>query len=211
MNRISNGYYYYTELSDYIKETLITTGDLEPDQASLITIEFDLTIFEWFVSIIKPFALELRGSNFAALIGFEPTVIRQTQYGTDIPNITNSLDTLYIHCDLVDNSIVDGEYCDVIYTISMADLRRSYPFKDEPILKGLCEVNKTIINSIRIYITDWGKLLILIKVDTSFTFILKDNKTYKIMMKMRYNVNTGLYEYCDWLTGEGMFYIFKKK
>ena len=105
------------------------------------------------------------------------SVIRQSQYGTDIPNITNSLDTLYIHCDLVDNSIVDGEYGDVIYTISTADLRRSYPFKDEPILKGFCEVNKTIINSIRIYITDGlGKIINLNKVDTSFTFILKDNK-----------------------------------
>ena len=30
------------------------------------------------------------------------------------------------------------------------------------------------------------------------------------MMKMRYNVNTGLYEYCDKLTGEGIFYIFTK-
>ena len=122
----SNRCYDYTELSDYIKETLITNGDLEPDQASPITIEFDLTSFKCFVSIIKPFALDLRGSNFGALTGFEPTVIRQTQYGTDIPNITNSLDTLYIHCDLVHNSVV-------IYTISTADLRRSYPFKDEPI------------------------------------------------------------------------------
>ena len=30
------------------------------------------------------------------------------------------------------------------------------------------------------------------------------------MMKMRYNVNTGLYEYCDRLTGEGIFDIFTK-
>ena len=28
------------------------------------------------------------------------------------------------------------------------------------------------------------------------------------MMKMRYNVNTRLYEYCDRLTGEGVFDIF---
>ena len=155
---------------------MITNDDLEPDQTSPITIEFDLTSFKCLVSIIKPFALDRRGSNFGALIGFEPTVIRQTQYGTDIPNITNSLDTLYIHCDF-GNSIVDGEYGDVIYTISTAGLRRSYPFKDEPILKGFCEVNKTIINSIRIYITDaLGKIINLNKVDTSFTFILKDNK-----------------------------------
>ena len=124
------------------KETLIANDDLEPDQAGPIIIEFDLTSFECVVSIIKPFALYIRGSKFRALIGFEPTVIRQSQYGTDIPNITNSLATLYIHFDLVDNSIVDGEYGDVIYTLSTADLRRSYPFKAEPILKGFCEVNK---------------------------------------------------------------------
>ena len=94
-NRIEflNGCYDYTELSDYIQ--LITNGD----QASAIEIEFDLTSFKCFVSIIKPFALDLRGSNFGALIGFEPTVIRQTQYGTDIPNITN---ILYMLCDLID-------------------------------------------------------------------------------------------------------------
>ena len=30
------------------------------------------------------------------------------------------------------------------------------------------------------------------------------------MMKMRYNVNTGLYEHCDRLTGEDIFDIFTK-
>ena len=30
------------------------------------------------------------------------------------------------------------------------------------------------------------------------------------MLKMRYNVNTELSEYCDRLTGEGIFYIFTK-
>ena len=156
---------------------MITNDDFEPDQASPISIEFDPTSFKCFVSIIKPFAIDLRGSNFGALIGFEPKVIRQTQYGTDIPNITNSLDTLYIHCDLVDNSIVDGEYGDVIYTINTADLSRSYPFKDEPILKGFYEGNKTILNSISIYITDaLGKIININKVDTCFTFMLKDNK-----------------------------------
>ena len=102
---------------------MIANDDLEPDQASSITIEFDLTSFKCFVLIIKAFALDLRGSNFGALIGFEQTVIRQLQYGMDITNITNSLDTLYVHCDLVDNSVVDREYGNVIYTISTADLR----------------------------------------------------------------------------------------
>ena len=67
----------------------------------------------------------------------------------------------------------------MIYTISTADLKRSYPFKDEPILKGFCEVNKTIMNRFRKYITDaLGKIINLNKVDTNFTFILKIIKTY---------------------------------
>ena len=59
------------------------------------------------------------GTNW---IGFEPMVIRQTLYGTDIPNITNSLATLYIDCELIDNSIVDKEYGDVIYGRSKTKL-----------------------------------------------------------------------------------------
>ena len=35
-------------------------------------------------------------------------------------------------------------------------------------------------------------------------------KTYNIMMEMRYNINTGLYEYCDRLTGGGIFDILTK-
>ena len=164
-----------TELETTGDEVKTNTAERIRIAELLRTVKRDLNIltsFKCFVSIIKPFTLDLRRSNFGALIGFEPTVIRQTQYGTDIPNITNSLDTLYIHCDLVDNSIVDGEYGDVIYTISTADLRRSYPSKDEPILKEFCEVNKTIINSIRIYITDaLGKIINLNKVDKSFTYL----------------------------------------
>ena len=58
-----------------------------------------------------------------------------------------------------------GNVGDVIYTISTADLRQSYPFKDEPILKGFCEVNKTIINSY----TDTENLfyVVYVKYDTT--------------------------------------------
>ena len=33
-----------------------------------------------------------------------------SQWGTKTPNITNSIDTIYIHCDLITNSIVDGNW-----------------------------------------------------------------------------------------------------
>ena len=82
---------------------------------------------------------------------------------------------MYIHYNLVTNSIVDGSYGDVIYVVSTANLTRSYPFEKEPIRIKYCEVNKTIINSIRIYITDFsGRIINLNGVDTSFTLMLRE-------------------------------------
>ena len=91
------------------------------------------------------------------------------------PNITNSINTIYIHCDLVSNSLVDGRYSDVIYTLSTANLERSYPFCVEPKRVGFSEINKYTIDSITIYITDvYGRIINLNGVDVSLSFILKD-------------------------------------
>ena len=76
--------------------------------------------------------LDLRDSNFKELTGFKREIIKESSFGTKAPNITNGIDTLYIHCDLISNSIVDGRYSDTIYTASTATLTRSYPFSKEP-------------------------------------------------------------------------------
>ena len=75
---------------------------------------------------------------------------------------------------MISNSLVDGKYGDVIYTFSIANLKRSYPFTIEPIRVGFCEINKYTINIISIYITDvYGRIININDVDVSFSFILK--------------------------------------
>ena len=79
---------------------------------------------------------------------------------TKTPNITNSIHTIYIHCDLISNPIVDGKYGDVIYTLTTANLIRSFPFYIKPIRVGYDEINNYIISSISIYITDvYGRII----------------------------------------------------
>jgi hypothetical protein len=39
------------------------------------------------------------------------------------------VDTIYIHCDLIDNSLVDGEFGELIYALSTVDLTRACPFR----------------------------------------------------------------------------------
>ena len=114
------------------------------------------------MSTIKSgYVLDLKKSNFCNLIGFKEKVYgfinkleNSTYWGIKTPNITNSIDTIYIHCDLISNSIVDGKYDDVIYNLSTANLVRSYPFYEEPTRVGFNEINKYTISSITIYITD---------------------------------------------------------
>ena len=171
-----DGSYSYTDINDYIRETLIANGDFDGESSvAPISLEFDLSSFKVLISIHDGYLLDLRLSNFHKLLGFEQKALRSTEWGSMSPNITNSVDTIYIHCDLIDNSLVDGNFGDVLYALSTADLTRAYPFTKEPMRVGYSEINKSIINSIKIYLTDvFGRIINLNGIDTSFTLILKE-------------------------------------
>ena len=43
------------------------------------------------------YQLNLRGTNFRDLIGFKKEIVTMTEYGSKLPNITNSIDVLNIN------------------------------------------------------------------------------------------------------------------
>ena len=91
-----------------------------------------------------------------------------------MPNLSQDTDILNVHCDLVNESLVDGEETDIIYSFSTSVLRPSYSFTLEPQRVTFNPVNKTTISSIRIVITDGKRRLVdLNGADTSFSLILK--------------------------------------
>ena len=174
----SSGSYTYDNINEYIQDTLILYGK-DKDAFKLV---FDYAKFKCKLVVKSGFVLDLSKSTFCNLIGFEDKVYgyinkleNSTYWGTKTPNITNSVDTIYIHCDLISNSIVDGKYSDVIYKFSTANLERSFPFSMQPQRVRFNEINKSIINSITIYITDvYGRIINLNGVDVSFSFIIKE-------------------------------------
>ena len=94
--------------------------------------------------------------------------------GSNVPNLSQDTDILNIHCDLINDSLVDGQETDIIYSFSTSVLRPSYSFTIEPMRVTYNTTNKNIIDSIRIYITDGKRRLIdLNGADTSFSLILK--------------------------------------
>ena len=83
-------------------------------------------------------------------------------------------DILNIHCDLINDSLVDGQDTDIIYSFSTSVLNPSYSFTLEPRRVTFSPVNKNNISGIRIYITDGKRRLVNLNgADTSFSLILK--------------------------------------
>ena len=163
------GVWNYTDFNAYIKN-ITKVGDAYP-----ITLEFDNTTFRVTITLAQNYQLDLTASNFNDLIGFNKTVLTsETNIGPSVPNLSQDTDILNIHCDLINDSLVDGQDTDIIYSFSTSVLNPSYSFTLEPRRVTYNPTNKNSISSIRIYITDGKRRLINLNgADTSFSLILK--------------------------------------
>ena len=166
------GVWNYTDFSTYIKN-ITKTNDDPPKYP--ITLEFDETTFRVKVTLAKDHQLDLTASNFNDLIGFDKKVLKdEINTGPRVPNLSQDTDILNIHCDLVNDSLVDGQDTDIIYSFSTSVVRPSYSFTIEPRRVTFNPTNKNSISSIRIYITDGKRRLIdLNGADTSFSLLLR--------------------------------------
>ena len=117
--------------------------------------------------------LDLRGTEFGELIGFEKKLVTKTEYGTKLPNITNSTDVLNINTDAIKDSIVDGVNTNTLAMIPTDNLTRSYPFTFEPRRTVYCPVSSNTISDMKIYVTDsLGRPVDLNGIDWYMTLLL---------------------------------------
>ena len=170
------GVWNYTDFNTYIKN-ITKVGDTYP-----ITLEFDTTTFRVTVTLAENYQLDLRASNFNDLIGFDKKILASgTHIGPRLPNLSQDTDILNIHCDLTNDSLVDGKDTDIIYSFSTSVLQPSYSFTLEPRRVTFNPINKITISSIRMWVTDGKRrLLDLNGADTSFSLILKRIEKYNI-------------------------------
>ena len=171
----SAGVWNYTGFNTYIKEITKIVRDGNNNNDYPITLEFDNTTFRVTVTLAQNYQLDLTASNFNELIGFDKKVLKSgNNIGPRVPNLSQDTDTLNIHCDLINDSLVDGQDTDIIYSFSTSVLQPSYSFTIEPQRVTYNPTNKNSISSIRIYITDGKRRLINLNgADTSFSLILK--------------------------------------
>lgn len=57
------------------------------------------------IEIDNNYQLDLRNSEFSDVSGFEEKIVNETEYGSRLPNITNSKDMIHINTDAITNYI----------------------------------------------------------------------------------------------------------
>ena len=109
-----SGVYDYEDLNEFIHQKIGTLGD---GKNYGINILFDLTTYKVFIKLDENYQIDFTVSgNFNDLLGFEKKILKGSAFGDFLPNITNSIDNIYLNCSLLSDSIVDGKRSDVLFT-----------------------------------------------------------------------------------------------
>ena len=168
------GVWNYVDFNTYLKDKTKTGSANNPSYP--ISLEFDDTIFCTIITLAQNYQLDLTQSNFNDLIGFNKQVLTNAEnIGDYIPNLSQDREILNIHCDLISDSLVDGDETDIIYSFSTSTLTPSFSFTKDPRRVLFNPVNKNTIYKIRIYITDGKQCIIdLNHSDTAFSLILRE-------------------------------------
>ena len=170
-----DGMYSYDDLDDYITQSIIQNGD-KPSSSKGINLYFVLSSYRVVIELDNQWKLDIRNSDFGALIGFEPKLINQTEHGTKLPNITNDIDVLNINCDIITDSLSDGRFTNTLIMIPTDNLTRSYPFTFEPKRALFSPVSKSIISEMGITVTDaLGRPIDLNGIDWFMSLILRSS------------------------------------
>ena len=96
-----DGMYSYTDINEYLRQYMEQKNhhstDSQGNKIFHININFILSTYRVLITFSDDkFQLDLRGTEFGELIGFEKKLIIKKEYGTKLPNITNLIDVLNI-------------------------------------------------------------------------------------------------------------------
>ena len=85
-----DGMYSYTDINDYLHQYMERQNHHTTDQSGSkvfhINISLVLSTYRVLISFSEDkFQLDLRGTDFGSLLGFEKKLVTQTEYGTKLP------------------------------------------------------------------------------------------------------------------------------
>ena len=127
------GIFDYGDINELIHKRIGKTG---------ISVLFDLSTYKVFIQLANGFQIDFtKSGNFNVLLGFDKKIVSSSEYGANFPNITNSVDNLYLRCNLLSDSII-SEKDQMFFTLFQPRQRQDLcPLKFNPII--ICGVKLT--------------------------------------------------------------------
>jgi hypothetical protein len=134
---ITAGLYTLQDINNYIQAQMLANGDYNNSTnppSFYVTLSADYNTFKCLITITNAtYQVDLTQGNLYSLLGFTPIIVTTTQEGANIVNITNGIDKIYAHCDIVTGSYSGGSASDVIYAFQAnsapSSLMEFTPFK----------------------------------------------------------------------------------
>ena len=182
----SDGMYSYSDINDYIHQYMEQKNHYTTDAKGVknysINLSFILSTYRILIEIEGSYQLDLRGTDFGDLIGFEKKLVTKTEYGTRLPNITKSIDSLNINCSAIKDSVLNGVNTNTIAVIPTDNLTRSFPFTFEPKRTLYCPVSSNTISEMHITVNDsLGQPIYLNGIDWFMTLLLRHTEDSNVV------------------------------
>ena len=170
-----SGVYDYEDLNNSIHEKIGKLPGVDENYG--INVLFDLTTFKVFIQLDENYQIDFSGSgNFHVLLGFEKKLLKTSAFGENFPNISNSIDNIYLRCSLLSDSVISGKRSTVLYTFSTNTKTRSLPFEIQPINYLWNKINTKYISKVTFYMTDdEDREVDLNGIDISLAVVMKSN------------------------------------
>jgi len=166
--------YSYSDINGFLHQYMDQKKHKTAEGDYNMNILFVLSSYKVVIEINNNYQLDLRNTNFGELIDFQQKLVSQTEYGSMLPNITNSIDIIHINTDAISDSIVNGNNSNTLAVIPTDNLTHSYPFSYEPKRLLYSPVSSSSISQMRFYITDvLGRPINLNGIDWYITLILR--------------------------------------
>ena len=106
--------------------------------------------------------------------GLKRKLFLPVNMGQTSPNITNSVDNLYLKCNLLSDSIVSGKRSNVLYSFGTSTKTRSMPFEIQPYNYLWSKINTKTITEVTFWLVDdEDREVDLNDIDISLTVVIK--------------------------------------
>ena len=93
-----SGVYDYEDLNEFIHQKIGKLGDGENYGINIL---FDFSTYKVFIQLDENYQIDFAGSgNFHELLGFDKKILKGSAFGESLPNVTNSIDNIYLRCSL---------------------------------------------------------------------------------------------------------------